>query len=119
MNFYADGAAVGSRRIAQEEQLAAPVKIRPFSRDPGSALYDRPCFAGDRLVYVSTREPLKRPRESWTAVFSTDLKTGFTNRITPHGVTDYSPSVSPSGLLWHRDNSFCFEFMSVLNKVVA
>ncbi|CAK9277895.1 unnamed protein product [Sphagnum jensenii] len=88
---------VGSRRIAQEEQLAAPVKIRPFSRDPGSALYDRPCFAGDRLVYVSTREPLKRPRESWTAVFSTDLKTGFTNRITPHGVTDYSPSVSPSG----------------------
>ncbi|OAY40946.1 uncharacterized protein LOC110622048 [Manihot esculenta] len=49
------------------------------------------------LVYVSTMEPAKDRREPWTAVYKTNLNTGETKRLTPSGVSDLSPSVSPSG----------------------
>ena len=86
----------GTRRTAREEQpVAGPFRL---VEDSGPALYDRPSFARERIVYVSTKDPITRPRESSNAVFSTHSETGITNRLTPQGVTDYSPAVSPSGI---------------------
>ncbi|KAG0498434.1 hypothetical protein HPP92_003125 [Vanilla planifolia] len=58
---------------------------------------DRPTLSGDRLIYVSTHEPSLCPRQSWAAVYSTHLPTGATTRLTPTGVADFSPVLSPSG----------------------
>ncbi|XAR62832.1 hypothetical protein NMG60_11017728 [Bertholletia excelsa] len=58
---------------------------------------DRPIVVGDYLVYVSTHENSGMPRTSWAAVYSTRLTTGLTKRLTPFGVADFSPAVSPSG----------------------
>lgn len=61
------------------------------------SMKDRPNLAGDHLVYISTHENTGEPRTSWAAVYSTELKSGATRRLTPYGVADFSPSVSPSG----------------------
>ncbi|CAH2033547.1 unnamed protein product [Thlaspi arvense] len=58
---------------------------------------DKPSLSGEFLVYVSTHENSGEPRTSWTAVYSTELRTGSTRRLTPSGVADFSPAVSPSG----------------------
>lgn len=47
---------------------------------------------------MSTHENPGVPRKSWTAVYSTHLKTRKTLRLTPYGVADFSPSISPSGI---------------------
>ncbi|PON50369.1 Tricorn protease [Trema orientale] len=49
------------------------------------------------LVYVSTHDNTGEPRTSWAAVYSTELRTGMTQRLTPYGVADFGPAVSPSG----------------------
>jgi Tol biopolymer transport system component len=61
------------------------------------SMKDRPSLAGDYLVYVSTHEDSSVARTSAAAVYSTELKSGLTRRLTPYGVADFSPSVSPSG----------------------
>lgn len=58
---------------------------------------DRPSIAGGSVVYVSSQDRPQKLRQSWTAVYSTSLTTGLSTRLTPGGVVDYSPSVSPSG----------------------
>ncbi|PKU85650.1 uncharacterized protein LOC110100298 isoform X2 [Dendrobium catenatum] len=58
---------------------------------------DRPSLSGDSLIFVSTHEPSPYPRQSWAAVYSTHLSTGATTRLTPNGIADFSPAVSPSG----------------------
>lgn len=63
----------------------------------GVRMEDSGCFAGDYLVYVSTKEPINERRQPWTAVYKTNLKTGRTERLTPKGEADLSPAVSPSG----------------------
>ncbi|KAL5719341.1 hypothetical protein ACHQM5_012134 [Ranunculus cassubicifolius] len=63
----------------------------------GVRMEDSGCIAGDNLIYVSTKEPATERRQPWTAVYKTNLKTGRTTRLTPPGVADLSPSVSPSG----------------------
>lgn len=63
----------------------------------GARLEDNGCFAGDYLVYVTTKDDPRRPREPWNAVYRTNLITGDTQRLTPPGEADFSPSVSPSG----------------------
>ncbi|KAK9725278.1 hypothetical protein RND81_05G133500 [Saponaria officinalis] len=62
------------------------------------AMMDRPSLVGERLVYVSTREDSGVSRTSWAAVYSTHVLTGSTRRLTPKGVSDFSPAVSPSGV---------------------
>lgn len=62
------------------------------------SMKDKPSLAGDYLVYVSTHEDPGEPRSSWAAVYSTELRTGMTRRLTPYGIADFSPAVSPSGL---------------------
>uniref|UniRef100_A0A803Q3Q2 Uncharacterized protein n=1 Tax=Cannabis sativa TaxID=3483 RepID=A0A803Q3Q2_CANSA len=63
----------------------------------GVRMEDRGCVAGDYLVYVSTKDDPGRRRQPWTVVFKTNLKTAQTERLTPLGEADLSPSVSPSG----------------------
>uniref|UniRef100_A0A803Q3Q1 Uncharacterized protein n=1 Tax=Cannabis sativa TaxID=3483 RepID=A0A803Q3Q1_CANSA len=58
---------------------------------------DSGCFAGDYLVYVSTKMAPPRRRQPWTAVYKTNLNTAQTQRLTPTGEADLNPSVSPSG----------------------
>ncbi|KAA8546437.1 hypothetical protein F0562_002824 [Nyssa sinensis] len=62
------------------------------------SMKDRPSVVDEYLVYVSTHENSCVPRTSWAAVYSTQLKTGLTRRLTPYDVADFSPSVSPSGV---------------------
>eukprot|EP01018_Ginkgo_biloba_P016626 Gb_31671 [translate_table: standard] len=61
------------------------------------AMKDRPAIAGNIMVYVSTRKPSGKSRKAWVAVYSTHIQTGKTRRLTPSGIADYSPAVSPSG----------------------
>ncbi|GAB4844943.1 hypothetical protein Ancab_038338 [Ancistrocladus abbreviatus] len=61
------------------------------------SMKDRPSLVGEFLIYVSTHEESKVIRKSWAAVYSTHLQTGWTRRLTPIGVADFSPAVSPSG----------------------
>ena len=63
------------------------------------SMKDKPTVTGEYLIYVSTHEDPGLPRASWAAVYSTHLKSGLTRRLTPYGVADFSPAVSPSGAL--------------------
>ena len=47
---------------------------------------------------MSTHENPGEPRTSWAAVYSTELTTGVTRRLTPHGIVDFSRAVSPSSV---------------------
>ncbi|KAI3852689.1 hypothetical protein MKX03_008717 [Papaver bracteatum] len=67
----------------------------PF--EDGVRLEDSGSFAGDYLIYVSTKERATERRQPWTAVYKTNLTTGKTDRLTPREHADLSPSVSPSG----------------------
>ncbi|XP_040377803.1 uncharacterized protein LOC102702184 [Oryza brachyantha] len=91
-------AAASSRREALEEAAAAAT-LSPLLPWEPIALKDRPSLTpdGSHLVYVSTAVPAAEPRSSWAAVYSTELSTGRTLRLTPLGVADFSPAVSPSG----------------------
>ena len=51
----------------------------------GARMEDSACFAGDYLIYVSTKEPVAERRQPWTAVYRTDLNTKETLRLTPPG----------------------------------
>ncbi|XP_028095415.1 uncharacterized protein LOC114295389 [Camellia sinensis] len=63
----------------------------------GVRMEDSGCIAGDNLVYVTTKDPAPDRRQPWTAVYKTNLKTAKTDRLTPSGKADLSPSVAPSG----------------------
>ncbi|KAL2339745.1 hypothetical protein Fmac_007685 [Flemingia macrophylla] len=64
------------------------------------SIKDKPSVTpdGEHLVYVSTHEDPATPRASWAAVYCTHLQSGLTRRLTPYGVADFSPALSPSGL---------------------
>ncbi|XP_052202877.1 uncharacterized protein LOC127808391 [Diospyros lotus] len=62
------------------------------------SLKDKPSLVGDYVVYVSTHEDSGVPRKSWAAVYSSYIRTGLTRRLSPPGVPDFSPAVSPSGV---------------------
>ncbi|KAK4767366.1 hypothetical protein SAY86_015116 [Trapa natans] len=61
------------------------------------SMKDKPSLVGENLIYVSTHEDTGQPRTSWTSVYSTELRTRVTRRLTPYGIADFSPAVSPSG----------------------
>ncbi|KMT15564.1 hypothetical protein BVRB_3g059150 [Beta vulgaris subsp. vulgaris] len=62
------------------------------------SMKDRPSLVGEHVVYVSTHQNSGVARTSWAAVYSTHILTGSTRRLTPFGVADFSPAVSPSGV---------------------
>lgn len=86
-------------------RFKTPPKVKVFSLADvfgtsdfnGVRMEDSGCIALDYLIYVSTKEPAAKRRQPWTAVYKTNLKTGKTDRLTPSGHADLSPSVSPSG----------------------
>jgi hypothetical protein len=47
---------------------------------------------------MSTHENPGEPRTSWAVVYATELTTRVTQRLTPHGIADFSLAVSPSGV---------------------
>lgn len=59
--------------------------------------YDRPLLIGRKVYFVSTQEAAESLQQSWAAVYVTSLDTGHSVRLTPQGVVDLSPSLSPSG----------------------
>ena len=59
--------------------------------------FDRPIVKNGKVYFVSMQEPADKPPKSWSAVYSTCLRTGNTIRLTPRGIVEYSPSISPSG----------------------
>lgn len=76
------------------------VALRDIDREPAppkAYLNDRPSMNGDMVVFVSTEEDVGKPVQGWNAVYSLNFKTSVTRRLTPLGVTDYSPALSPSG----------------------
>lgn len=86
-----------------ESEDVGALEVRDRSRvhlvggDGRTALKDRPNLVGEYLVYVSTHENPGVPRKSWNAVYSTHISSGLTRRLSPYGVADFSPSVSPNG----------------------
>ncbi|XP_074319490.1 uncharacterized protein LOC141656480 [Silene latifolia] len=92
----------------------------------GVRLEDSGCFAGDEyLVYVSTKDDPHAPHQPWTAVYKTHLVTGRTTRLTPPGVADLSPSVSPDGktiavaTLEGKQGGWCGEIEDLQTNIVV
>lgn len=96
-NIYYD-AVYESYSPSQPGRLRVQVPLLENRLSSGRvSMKDRPSLAGDELIYVSTHQESGEPRVSWAAVYSTHLPTGSTRRLTPKGVADFSPAVSPSG----------------------
>lgn len=96
---YYEETSSARRRSALEsvtERIQVPLLANHLSESRVS-MKDKPSVTGEYLVYVSTHENPGVPRASWAAVYSTHLKLGSTRRLTPYGVADFSPAVSPSG----------------------
>ncbi|KAJ0257555.1 hypothetical protein HA466_0084030 [Hirschfeldia incana] len=83
-----------------------------------NTMKDTPVFTNDHLVYVSTHEDSGKPMASWAAVYSTELKTKSTQRLTPHGIADFSPAVSPSGK-WTAVASYGEKGWSIVSKELS
>ncbi|KAK4276709.1 hypothetical protein QN277_014827 [Acacia crassicarpa] len=97
--YYKDNGNI--RRRSALESVADRIQVPLLANDLSEnrvSMKDKPTLTGEYLVYVSTHENPGVPRASWAAVYSTHLKSGSTRRLTPYGVADFSPSVSPSGV---------------------
>ncbi|KAI4307239.1 hypothetical protein L6164_030446 [Bauhinia variegata] len=97
---YYDDSRITRRRSALEfitDRVQIPLLTNQL-RENRVSMKDKPSLTGEHLIYVSTHENPGVPRASWAAVYSTHLKSGLTRRLTPYGVADFSPAVSPSGI---------------------
>ncbi|EOA37564.1 hypothetical protein CARUB_v10011878mg [Capsella rubella] len=99
--YGVDSDSINKRRSMLEAPSRVQVPLLSgFDQPSGmtvNSFKDKPSLSGDFLVYVSTHENSGKPRTSWTAVYSTELRTGLTRRLTPRDIADFSPAVSPSG----------------------
>ncbi|XAR62833.1 hypothetical protein NMG60_11017729 [Bertholletia excelsa] len=103
---YSNAADYATRRSILQVQTRDQAALVGNQQSNGQiSMKDRPNLVGDHLVYVSTHENSGVPRASWAAVYSTQLTTGLTRRLTPYGVADFSPALSPSGV-WTAVASF-------------
>ncbi|KAK6939915.1 WD40-like beta propeller [Dillenia turbinata] len=102
-NIYLDALYFDAPSLTRSRSaLQIPIRIQLPLLNSGESvdqisMKDKPTLVGHTLVYVSTHENSSVPRASWAAVYSTSIKTGETRRLTPYGVADFSPAVSPSG----------------------
>ncbi|VAH43343.1 unnamed protein product [Triticum turgidum subsp. durum] len=94
----------------------------PLPAVEGSLFHDRPTVRGGRLYFVSAHEKPDGWFRSWAAVYTTDLGSEETVRVTPRGVADMSPAVSASGELLavasYGERPWAFDF-HVLETEVA
>jgi Tol biopolymer transport system component len=62
------------------------------------ALHDHPAWSpdGKQLVFTSTRQPAAKPGQGWNALYLMNADGSELKRLSPAGVTDYSPAWSPS-----------------------
>eukprot|EP00249_Psilotum_nudum_P036852 c8877_g1_i1 orf=371-2419(-) len=85
----------------ENEGDGKPEELRPVRSIVDTAHHDlfcdRPSVAGSKVFFVSTQETQNTFRKCWTAVYSTSITSNTTVRLTPPGIVDFSPSVSPSG----------------------
>ncbi|XP_057973238.1 uncharacterized protein LOC131161473 [Malania oleifera] len=96
--IYSDAPVNVRKRSALQVQERVQVPLLGSEQSKGRvSMKDKPSLTGEFLVYVSTHENSGVPRASWAAIYSTHLGTGVTRRLTPYGVADFSPAVSPSG----------------------
>ncbi|KAJ1387386.1 WD40-like Beta Propeller [Sesbania bispinosa] len=91
------------RRSALESVIKDRIQVPLLPNqltDNKVSIKDKPSVSadGEYLVYVSTHEDPGVSRAGWTAVYSTHLPSGQTLRLTPYGVADFSPALSPSGV---------------------
>ncbi|XP_047326281.1 uncharacterized protein LOC124929948 [Impatiens glandulifera] len=97
--FYGGSDDLRRRSALQLQKNPNRVQVQLVGNANGRiSMKDRPSLVGEYLVYVSTHENPAMARASWTGVYSTHIQTGSTIRLTPAGVADYSPAVSPSGI---------------------
>ncbi|CAN4121092.1 unnamed protein product [Withania somnifera] len=98
--FHANSQSGERRAILELPTQSKSTRVQiPLVGGTGSvSLKDKPSLAGESLIYVSTHEDPGVPRTSWAAVYSTHLGSGLIQRLTPKGVADFSPAVSPSGV---------------------
>jgi Tol biopolymer transport system component len=63
------------------------------------ALDDHPSWSpdGSQLVFTSTRQPSNKPGQAWNALYLMNADGSGVQRLSPPGVTDYSPVWSPRG----------------------
>lgn len=87
-----------STRSRAALETSGRVQIPLLGAGNGISMKDRPTLVGRHLIYISTHEDSGKPRTGWTAVYSTELMSGLTRRLTPYGIADFSPAVSPSGM---------------------
>ncbi|XVF64505.1 hypothetical protein PTKIN_Ptkin09bG0174900 [Pterospermum kingtungense] len=97
--FYYDALPSTRSRSALEIPVRVQVRLLGLEQSKNRiSMRDKPSLSGENLIYVSTHEDPGKPRTSWAAVYSTQLGTGLTRRLTPYGIADFSPAVSPSGV---------------------
>ncbi|KAG0562975.1 hypothetical protein KC19_9G186400 [Ceratodon purpureus] len=96
--FFLDFAgSKGENLVTRRRRPIALREAEGANGAPKAYLNDRPSMNGDTIIFVSTEEDVGKRLQGWNAVYSLDFKTSVTKRLTPPGVTDYSPAVSPSG----------------------
>ncbi|KAG9151635.1 hypothetical protein Leryth_001944 [Lithospermum erythrorhizon] len=62
-----------------------------------SLFFDRPVIKNKQLFFISAHEQPEKAFQSWSALYSTRLDNYKTDRVTPKGCVDFSPSVSETG----------------------
>ncbi|XP_010477408.2 PREDICTED: uncharacterized protein LOC104756504 [Camelina sativa] len=98
-----DGTPSLNYDVVHNDNSGSRVHVPLFSGDEQhsgmavNSMKDTPVLTNKHLVYVSTHENPRKPLASWAAVYSTKLQSKSTRRLTPPGIADFSPAVSPSG----------------------
>ncbi|KAG9151634.1 hypothetical protein Leryth_001943 [Lithospermum erythrorhizon] len=100
--------------------LSKPKKLE-LSLD--SLFFDRPVIKNKQLFFISAHEQPEKTFKSWSALYSTRLDNYKTDRVTPKGCVDFSPSVSETGkflaVASYGTRSWGGEFRDLLTDIVV
>ncbi|KAJ4916342.1 hypothetical protein Rs2_01892 [Raphanus sativus] len=117
-----DGAPTLHYDLVHSDKKEANVQVELLSdQQTGmnvNTMKDTPFLTDEHLVYVSTQEKPVKAQASWAAVYSTELRTKKTQRLTPSGIADFSPAVSPSGK-WTAVASYGEKGWSIVSKELS
>lgn len=117
-----DGAPTLHYDVVHSDNKGTNVQVPLLSEQQSgmsvNSMKDTPVLTNEHLVYVSTHENSGKPMASWAAVYSTELITKATQRLTPPGIADFSPAVSPSGK-WTAVASYGEKGWSIVSKELS